>query len=533
MASTYTSNLNIEKPAQGDQVNAWGPTVNDNMDLIDTAVTANLPKAGGTMTGDTLHGNNVKAKFGAANNLEIYADNINSFIKESGSSGNLRIQGQTIRLEKADGEIMLNAFNDGAVELNYDTVKKFETSATGATLTGNLVITGTVDGVDIATRDGVLTSTTTTANAALPKAGGTMTGNLTMGANEIFLSDNGGIRLGDSEDLQIVHDGTDSVIKDGGTGALEIRATDFRLNNSANSKNMIKAFDGGDVSLYYDNNLRLQTSNSGVGITGGITATGTVGGDVVSAHTAETTIASDDLIAVYDTSASAIRKATIANAALAGPTGPTGPTGPAGGTGPTGPDGPDGPPGPSGGTGPTGPTGPSGPSGGTGPTGPAGPPGPSGGTGPTGPTGPSGGTGPTGPTGPAGGFTTGSNAQVNSLGVNTAGSGTAGEIRATNNITAYYSDSRLKDFEGPIESALDKVKALTGYYFKENELAKQFGYDNDKRQVGVSAQEVEEVLPEVVTEAPFNSEYKSVWYEKLVPLLIEAIKELEDKKKDK
>ena len=148
----------------------------------------------------------------------------------------------------------------------------------------------------------------------------------------------------------------------------------------------------------------------------------------------------------------------------------------------------------------------------------------------TGDDGSDGSTGPTGPTGPAGGFTTGSDAQVNSLGVNTAASGTAGEIRATNNITAYYSDSRLKDFEGPIESALDKVKAITGYYFKENQLAKDFGFDNDRRQVGVSAQQVETVLPEVITEAPFNPDYKSVWYEKLVPLIIEAIKELDNKK---
>ena len=119
------------------------------------------------------------------------------------------------------------------------------------------------------------------------------------------------------------------------------------------------------------------------------------------------------------------------------------------------------------------------------------------------------------------------------MGVNTAASGTAGEIRATNNITAYYSDSRLKDFEGPIDSALEKVKSLTGYYFKENERAKGYGFTNDRRQVGVNAQEVENVLPEVVTEAPFNKEYRTVWYEKLVPLLIEAIKELDDKKKDK
>ena len=52
-------------------------------------------------------------------------------------------------------------------------------------VTGDIGVTGTVDGVDIATRDGVLGTTTTTANAALPKAGGTMTGNIAMGANDI------------------------------------------------------------------------------------------------------------------------------------------------------------------------------------------------------------------------------------------------------------------------------------------------------------------------------------------------------------
>lgn len=116
-----------------------------------------------------------------------------------------------------------------------------------------------------------------------------------------------------------------------------------------------------------------------------------------------------------------------------------------------------------------------------------------------------------------------------SLGVGTSGSGTTGEIRATNNITAYYSDERLKNFEGAIPNALEKVKALTGYYFTENETAKSLGYDNPNRQVGLSAQEVEKVLPEVVTEAPISAEYKTVYYEKLIPLLVEAIKELSAK----
>lgn len=56
----------------------------------------------------------------------------------------------------------------------------------GIDVTGNVTVTGTVDGVDIATRDGVLTTTTTTANAALPKAGGTMTGAITFAAGQTF-----------------------------------------------------------------------------------------------------------------------------------------------------------------------------------------------------------------------------------------------------------------------------------------------------------------------------------------------------------
>ena len=121
---------------------------------------------------------------------------------------------------------------------------------------------------------------------------------------------------------------------------------------------------------------------------------------------------------------------------------------------------------------------------------------------------------------------TGSNVQFNSLGVGTAGSGTAGEIRATNEITAYYSDARLKNFHGTIENALDKVMSLNGYYFTENELAKSLGYNNDAMQVGVSAQEVEVILPQAVAPAPIDEQYMAVKYEKLVPLLIEAIKGL-------
>ena len=115
------------------------------------------------------------------------------------------------------------------------------------------------------------------------------------------------------------------------------------------------------------------------------------------------------------------------------------------------------------------------------------------------------------------------------MGVGTAGSTTTGEIRATNNITAFYSDERLKDVIGEIDNALDKVRALRGVYYTENAAAKDLGYDNNRRQVGVIAQDVEKVLPEVITEAPIDPQYMTVWYEKLIPLLIEAIKELANK----
>jgi hypothetical protein len=132
-----------------------------------------------------------------------------------------------------------------------------------------------------------------------------------------------------------------------------------------------------------------------------------------------------------------------------------------------------------------------------------------------------------------------SNVQFGSLGVGTASSGTAGEIRATADITSYYSDERLKENVELIPNALDKVMSLRGVTYNANQLAESFGFKNKEKQVGVLAGDVERVLPEAVKPAPFDimlfehtevsrsgENYKTVQYEKMVPLLIEAIKEL-------
>jgi len=126
----------------------------------------------------------------------------------------------------------------------------------------------------------------------------------------------------------------------------------------------------------------------------------------------------------------------------------------------------------------------------------------------------------------ANGLNTSNNYQVNSFGVGTAASGTAGEIRATNDITAFYSsDERLKENISPISNALEKLSQISGNTF---DWKSGFGeiHSHSGTDVGVIAQEVEKVLPQVVTTR--ENGYKAVQYEKIIALLIEAVKELQE-----
>jgi hypothetical protein len=111
----------------------------------------------------------------------------------------------------------------------------------------------------------------------------------------------------------------------------------------------------------------------------------------------------------------------------------------------------------------------------------------------------------------------------------------SGNMVMIGEITAYYSDRRLKTNVKPIDNALDKVLSLNGITYTPNELAGSFGFDTSKQIVGLFADEVEAVLPEATKPAPFDlgddgtsksgENYKTVQYEKVVPLLVEAIKD--------
>jgi len=117
-----------------------------------------------------------------------------------------------------------------------------------------------------------------------------------------------------------------------------------------------------------------------------------------------------------------------------------------------------------------------------------------------------------------------------------------GQIIATSEITAYYSDERLKEKVEDVTNALDMVKSLKAFRYTNNELAQSLGFEGKELQLGLSAQDVQKVAPEIVKLAPFDmvrdeednvvsksgENYLTLDYGKLVPVLIEAIKEQQE-----
>ena len=93
----------------------------------------------------------------------------------------------------------------------------------------------------------------------------------------------------------------------------------------------------------------------------------------------------------------------------------------------------------------------------------------------------------------------------------------------------YYSDSRLKSIDAPIGNALSKVTQLRGVIWNNNSLAESLGYTDSAPQIGVIAQEVQAQFPELVSELINHPGYLGVDYPKFSAVLVEAIKELDQK----
>ena len=111
---------------------------------ITNATSASLSKTGGTMTGDTFHGNNVAARFGAGNDLSINHTGSYSSIVDSGT-GDLWIAADAnVNIANAAlNEYKAQFISNGAVNLYHNNVAKFSTTATGVAITGGIAIGGT------------------------------------------------------------------------------------------------------------------------------------------------------------------------------------------------------------------------------------------------------------------------------------------------------------------------------------------------------------------------------------------------------
>jgi hypothetical protein len=116
-----------------------------------------------------------------------------------------------------------------------------------------------------------------------------------------------------------------------------------------------------------------------------------------------------------------------------------------------------------------------------------------------------------------------------------------GTLYVVGDVYSATSDERLKIIEGPITDAVAKVMELEGFYYYDNEIAKSLGVVGNRRKLGLSAQKLNLVIPEVVVPAPFDQDenlptesksvsgedYLTAQYDRVVPLLVNAIKEHE------
>ena len=211
-----------------------------------------------------------KIQLGTSQDLQIYHDGSNSYINNTFATGDLILDSAQNFYIKHSGEIQIQAVNDGAVNLYYDSSKKLETTSTGISVTGNITVSGTVDGRDLATDgtklDGIESNATADQTASEIVA---LVADQTIAPSEIDMEDNEKIKIGTGDDLQIYHDGDNSYIIDIGTGSLILGGDRIRLRSST-GEDGIEMLQDGAVELYYDNSKKLETYTAGVEVIGNL-----------------------------------------------------------------------------------------------------------------------------------------------------------------------------------------------------------------------------------------------------------------------
>jgi len=186
--------------------------------------TANIDSAGNYRFFD-----NVKAVFGTDNDLQIFHDGSHSYIDNT--TGTLHIRDDSvIHFASTTNEDLAKFTVNGSVELYHDNSKKFETTSIGATVFGRLDTQG------------------------------------------LFTGDNNKILVGNSDDLQIYHDGTYNRFESGATTVL-FRSNLIEFGDNSGNK-YIKCIDGAATELYHNGSKKFETLSDGVDVTGTLKVNG-------------------------------------------------------------------------------------------------------------------------------------------------------------------------------------------------------------------------------------------------------------------
>ena len=256
----------------------------DNVKKFETTsagvdVTGTVTFDGGTTSADLNFGDNDKAVFGAGSDLQIFHDGSNSNISDLGTGKLvLRTDGVGVDINKGSAENIAKFNVDGSVDLYYDNSKKFETTSAGVDITGTITFDG-----------------------------GTTSADLNFGDNDKAV-------FGAGSDLQIYHDGSNSIIGDVATGNLLLttNGTAVKIVKGVSGSETLAAFnEDSDVELYHDNSKKFETTSTGIDVTGEVLAD--------KAYIAEATL-TDGATINWDMSTQSVAKVTLGgNRTLAAP----------------------------------------------------------------------------------------------------------------------------------------------------------------------------------------------------------------------
>ncbi len=275
----------ILQPVDGESAIVCDPNGAVNL-YHDNSLKISTQSYGGSVTGTLTASGNIKLAtdtggFYAGAGDDLLITHTGSFGKIQNSTGDLNLYADTnVGIYNAAGSETKALFaTNGAVKLYFDNSLKFQTTTNGVQIDGRLFTNGA--DYNYLTSNSSTTSTLTLKktdsnadsidylqlrnNANSPKF-------IINGDGSVVMYDNAKLKLGNGTDLQIYHDGTNSYLANS-TGVLRIRSDDLRLQSSTGEEYFFGTADGG-AYIYHNNNLKLQTTSSGISVTGDVSTTG-------------------------------------------------------------------------------------------------------------------------------------------------------------------------------------------------------------------------------------------------------------------